>query len=231
MDIAHALKEAKTLIVEKKVERATDILNNALNALKTQPPSDLSQNELLLIEGEIQEALGDTKSAMGKDQEALSHLLMAMTQLETYESQAGIAPNEQLFRVFRKLSDAFNRIGQQFEAEKYLRKAGETKSGILKTEIAKRLRQAGYKIAENIKAVETEASPVDIMAEKGGLLKKNRIAIWFAMDESEVDTIAFITKGYAKYAKDRYILLLMGQATFPTLEGARIVHSIDDIKF
>ena len=199
MDIAHALKEAKTLIVEKKVERAADILNNALNALKTEPPSDLSQNELLLIEGEIQEALGDTKSANGNDQEALSHLLMAMTQLETYESQAGITPNEQLFRVYRKLSDAFDHIGQQFEAEKYMRKAGETKSGILKNELAKQLRQAGYKITENVKAIETEASPVDIMAEKGSLFKKNRIAIWFAMDESEVDTISFITKGYAKW--------------------------------
>ena len=41
----------------------------------------------------------------------------------------------------------------------------------------------------------------------------------------------FITKGYAKYAKDRYIILVMGQATIPTLEGARIVDSIDNVKF
>ncbi|MHA2215822.1 MAG: hypothetical protein ACXACY_07795 [Candidatus Hodarchaeales archaeon] len=50
------------------------------------------------------------------------------------------------------------------------------------------------------------------------------------MDDSEVDTIAFITRGYAKYANARYILLLMGQATIPTIEGVKIVNSIDDIK-
>jgi hypothetical protein len=49
------------------------------------------------------------------------------------------------------------------------------------------------------------------------------------MDDSEVDTISFITKGYAKYAKSRYILLLMGTPTIPNIDGVRIVSSIDDI--
>jgi hypothetical protein len=50
------------------------------------------------------------------------------------------------------------------------------------------------------------------------------------MDDSEIDTISFITRGYAKYAKSRYILLLMGQTTIPNLDGVRIISSIDDIK-
>jgi len=229
MDIKHALKEAKTLIVEKKVDRATEILSNALSIIQTQPLDDLSLEERLLLEGEIQENLGDTKILQGNDQEALSHLLMAMTQLETYQAQTQITPSENLYRVYRKLSGAFDRLGQQFEAEKYMRKAGEAKATMLKEILFQRFKEAGYKYKENVRAIETEATPVDIMAEKGGFLKKSRIAIWFAMDESEVDTIAYLTKGYSKYAKHRYIILLMGETPFPSLEGAKIIHNIDDI--
>ncbi|MFX1506376.1 MAG: hypothetical protein ACFFDC_09700 [Promethearchaeota archaeon] len=230
MDIKHALTEAKTLIVEKKAEQAAELLNNAYNILQTQPPDDLSQEEKILLEGEIQESLGDTKILQQQDQEALSHLLMAMTQLQTLESMTDIPPHDVLFRVYRKLSGAFNRLGQQFESEKYLRNAGEIKANILKTELHARFREAGYKVQENVRAVETEATPVDIMAEKGGFLSKKRVAIWFAMDEAELDTIAFLTRGYAKYAKNRYILMLMGESTIPSLQGARIVSSIDQIK-
>ena len=67
------------------------------------------------------------------------------------------------------------------------------------------------------------------MAEKGGF-RKTRIAIWFAMDDAELDTISFLTRGYAKFAKKRYIIMLMGQTTIPSLKGAQIVSSIDDIK-
>ncbi|MHA1941912.1 MAG: hypothetical protein ACW97P_09315, partial [Candidatus Hodarchaeales archaeon] len=171
----------------------------------------------------IQENLGDTKIIEQKDQEALSHLLMALTQLTTLESISKKDAIEPLFRVYRKLSGAFKRLGQQFESEKYLRKAGDIKAAILKKELSARFRDAGYKFKEDIRAVETEVTPVDILAEKGGFRKK-RVAIWFAMDESEVDTISFITKGYAKYAKTRYIVLLMGQPT------VHITNSIDDIK-
>ncbi|MHA2073514.1 MAG: hypothetical protein ACW97X_02755 [Candidatus Hodarchaeales archaeon] len=231
MDLKHTLKEAKTLIVEKKIDKATEILNNALNVLQTQPPDDLSQEEKLHIESEVQESLGDVKILQQNDQEALSHLLMSMTQLETLESMTSVPPDDILFRVYRKLSGSFDRLGQQFESEKYLRKAGEIKANILKKELSERIRKAGYKIEENVRKIDTEASPVDIMAEKGGFFKKKRIAIWFAMDESEVDTISFLTKGYANYAKDRYIILLMGQTTIPMILGARIISSIDDIQY
>ncbi len=231
MDLKHALKEAKTLIVEKKTVKAAKILNNALNIIQTQPPDDFSQEQLLLIESEVQESLGDVEILQQKDQEALSHLLMAMTQLETLESMTSVSPDEILFRVYRKLSGSFNRLGQQFESEKYQRKAGEIKANLLKAEIFERFQNAGYKLEENVRKVESEASPVDIMAEKGGFFKKKRIAIWFAIDESEVDTISFLTKGYTSYAKDRYILLLMGQTTIPMILGARIISSIDEIQF
>ncbi|MHA1969506.1 MAG: hypothetical protein ACW964_17125 [Candidatus Hodarchaeales archaeon] len=231
MDLKHTLKEAKTLIVEKKIDKATEILNNALNVLQTQPPDDLSQEEKLHIESEVQESLGDVKILQQNDQEALSHLLMSMTQLETLESMTSVPPDDILFRVYRKVSGSFDRLGQQFESEKYLRKAGEIKANILKKELSERIRKAGYKIEENVRKIDTEASPVDIMAEKGGFFKKKRIAIWFAMDESEVDTISFLTKGYANYAKDRYIILLMGQTTIPMILGARIISSIDDIQY
>ena len=230
MDLKHTLKEAKTLIVEKRVDKAGELLSGALNILQTQPPDDLSQEERLLLEGEVQESLGDVNILQQKDQEALSHLLMAMTQLQTYAEMGHDSANDILFRVYRKLSGCFDRLGQQFESEKYLRKAGEIKASILKVELYKRLRDSGYKIKENVRAVETEASPVDIMAEKGGLFKKSRLAIWFAMDESEVDTISYLTKGYANYAKKRYILLLMGTPTILNLQGAKIINSIDDIK-
>jgi len=229
MDLKHALKEAKTLIVEKKIDEASELLNNALNNIQTQPPADLTQEDKLILEAEIQEGIADTKILTQKDQEALSHLLMAMTHLETYESLSQISAHDILFRVYRKLSSAFDRLGQQFESEKYLRKAGEVKGSILKKNIFKRLTEAGYIVSENLRGVETEASPVDIIGEKGRF-KKTRIAIWFAMDESEVDTISYLTKGYARYAKNRYILLLMGQPTIPTIEGARIISSIDQIQ-
>ena len=231
MDLKHALNEAKTLIVEKKAEQAAELLNNAYNILQSEPPEDLDQTEKLLLEGEIQESLGDTKILQQQDQEALSHLLMAMTQLQTLESLTQKSPDEVLFRVYRKLSGAFNRLGQQFESEKYLRNAGEIKASILKTELYRRFKEAGYKVKENVRAIETEATPVDVMAEKGGFFKKSRIAIWLAMDEAELDTISFLTRGYAKYAKNRYILMLMGQTTIPSLQGARIISSIDEIKF
>lgn len=230
MDLRQALKEAKTLILEKNNEKAAEILTNALNILQTQPPDDLSQTDALTLEAEIQESLGDIKILQQKDQEALSHLLMSMTQLETFESMTETSPDEILFRVYRKLSSSFDRLGQQFESEKYLRKAGEIKANILKTALYARFKEAGFKIKENVRAIETEASPVDVMAEKGKF-KKKRIAVWFAMDESEVDTISYLTKGYAGYAKERYILLLMGQTTIPMILGAKIISSIDDIKF
>ncbi len=229
MDLKYALKEAKTLINEKKSEQAFEKLDKALNILQTQPPNDLSQEDRLLLESEIQEGLADAMILNQRDQEALSHLLASMTQLQTYESLTQSSPDELLFRVYRKMSSAFDRLGQQFESEKYLRKAGEIKAAIFKTEIHKKLKDKGYSIKENFRAVETEASPVDILAEKG-TFKKTRIAIWLCLDESEVDTIAFLTKGYASYAQSRYILLLMGQATIPTLQGAKIVSSIDQIK-
>ena len=231
MDLKHALNEAKTLIVEKKAEQAAELLNNAYKILQEEPPEDLDQTEKLLLEGEIQESLGDTKILQQQDQDALSHLLMAMTQLQTLESLTQKSPDEVLFRVYRKLSGAFNRLGQQFESEKYLRNAGEIKASILKTELYRRFKEAGYKVKENVRAIETEATPVDVMAEKGGFFKKSRIAIWLAMDEAELDTISFLTRGYAKYAKNRYILMLMGQTTIPSLQGARIISSIDEIKF
>lgn len=230
MDIKHTLNEAKTLIVEKKAEQAAELLNNAYNILQSQPPDELDQAEKILLEGEIQESLGDTKILQQQDQEALSHLLMSMTQLQTLESMTSTPPHDVLFRVYRKLSGAFNRLGQQFESEKYLRNAGEIKASILKSELQERFREAGYKVEENVRAVETEATPVDIMAVKGGFLSKKRLAIWFAMDEAELDTIAFLTRGYAKYAKKRYILMLMGESTIPSLQGATIVSSIDQIK-
>ncbi len=229
MDLKHALNEAKTLIVEKKAEQAAELLNNAFNILQTQPPDDLNEAQKLLLEGEIQESLGDIKILQQQDQEALSHLLMAMTQLQTLESLTSVPPNEHLFRVYRKLSGAFNRLGQQFESEKYLRNAGEIKASILKNELYKRLKDAGYKVSENIRAIETEATPVDVMAVKGGF-RKTRIAIWFAMDDAELDTISFLTRGYAKFTKKRYIIMLMGQTTIPSLMGAQIISSIDDIK-
>ena len=230
MDLQQSLKDAKTLIVEKKAEQASELLNNAFNFLQSQPPDALDQEERLILEGEIQESLGDTKILQQKDQEALSHLLMAMTQLQTLESLSETPPYDNLFRVYRKLSSAFNRLGQQFESEKYLRNAGEIKSSILKRELYERFRENGYKVKENVRVVDTEATPVDIMAEKGGFLKKTRIAIWFAMDEAELDTISFLTKGYASYAKHRYILMLMGQTTIPSLLGANIISSIDEIR-
>jgi hypothetical protein len=229
MDLKHALKEAKTLIIEKKTEKAAEILNNALNFIQTQPPDDLAQEERLLVEAEIQEGIADANILSQKDQEALSHLLMAMTQLETYESITDIPTSDILFRIYRKLSGAFDRLGQQFESEKYLRKAGEIKASILRVELTNRLRGKGYSVLDNVRAIETEATPVDVIGEKGRF-KKTRIAVWFAMDESEVDTISFLTKGYANYAKTRYILLLMGQPTIPSIQGAQIVNSIDQIK-
>ncbi|MHA2176025.1 MAG: hypothetical protein ACXABI_14440 [Candidatus Hodarchaeales archaeon] len=229
MDLEHAIKEAKTLIVERKADQASELLTNALTFLNSQPPDEMEQGIRLVLESAIQENLGDTKIIEQKDQEALSHLLMALTQLTTLESISKKDAIEPLFRVYRKLSGAFKRLGQQFESEKYLRKAGDIKAAILKKELSARFRDAGYKFKEDIRAVETEVTPVDILAEKGGFRKK-RVAIWFAMDESEVDTISFITKGYAKYAKTRYIVLLMGQPTIPSIQGVHITNSIDDIK-
>ena len=154
---------------------------------------------------------------------------MAMTQLQTLETVSKQEAIDPLFRVYRKMSGAFSRLGQQFERDKYIRKAGEIKASILKKELFARFNSSGWKYEENIRAIEEEVTPVDILAEKGSFRKK-RVAIWFAMDDSEVDTISFITKGYAKYAKDRYIVLLMGQPTIPNLEGVKITSSIDDIK-
>ena len=230
LDIVHAIKEAKTLIVEKKADQASELLTNALTFIQAQSEESMGgQENKLILEAGIQENLGDAKIIAQKDQEALSHLLMSLTQLQTLESVEKNSAIDPLFRVYRKMAGAFQRLGQQFEHEKYLRKAGDIKANILKKELFARFSDKGYKIKEDERAVETEATPVDILAEKGSLRKK-RIAIWFAMDDSEVDTIAFITRGYAKYANARYILLLMGQATIPTVEGVKIVNSIDDIK-
>jgi hypothetical protein len=230
MDIVHTIKEAKTLIVEKKAEKASELLTNALSFIQAQSEEEMGgQENKLTLEAGIQENLGDAKIIAQKDQEALSHLLMSLTQLQTLDSLAPNSTIEPLFRVYRKMAGAFLRLGQQFENEKYLRKAGDIKANILKKELFARFSDSGYKIKENLRAVETEATPVDILAEKGSLRKK-RIAIWFAMDDSEVDTIAFITRGYAKYATARYILLLMGQASIPSIQGVKIVNSIEDIK-
>lgn len=230
MDIEHAIKEAKTLIVEKKAEQATELLTNALTFIQSSEYETVEQEVKLVLEAAIQENLGDANIIEQKDTEALSHLLMALTQLQTLESFSEQSAIEPLFRVYRKMSGAFNRLGQQFESEKYLRKAGDIKASILKKELFARLKAAKYNFQEDVRVIESEASPVDILAEKGSLFRKNRIAIWFAMDDSEVDTISFITRGYAKYAKSRYIVLLMGQATIPNLDGVRIISSIDDIK-
>ena len=81
MDVEHALKEAKTLIVEKKSQQAAEILTNALEYLQAQPEGELEQSVKLVLESAIQENLGDAKIIDQNDQEALSHLLMAMTQL------------------------------------------------------------------------------------------------------------------------------------------------------
>ncbi|MFW9853818.1 MAG: hypothetical protein ACFFFG_02065 [Candidatus Thorarchaeota archaeon] len=229
MDFELSLKEAKKLIVAKQTEQAHTILTNALAALQSQPPDTLSQTDRLLLESEIQEGLADTKILERQDQEALSHLVAAMTQLETLElPPTAVHPNELLFRVFRKMAGAFDRLGQQFEGEKYLRKAGEIKAYLLTAALRSRFSKAGYKVQENVRAIVSEATPVDLVAEKGGF-KKKRVAIWFAMDESEVDTISYLTKGYKKFAKDRYIFLLMGTATIPSLSGARVVNSIEQI--
>ncbi len=230
MDIEHAIKEAKTLIVEKKAAEATELLTNALSFIQSSEYESDEQEVKLVLEAAIQENLGDAKIIEQKDQEALSHLLMALTQLQTLESISEQIAIDPLFRVYRKMSGAFNRLGQQFEAEKYLRKAGDIKGSILKKELYARLKAAKYNFQEDVRVIETEATPVDILAEKGSLFKKKRLAIWFAMDDSEVDTISFITRGYAKYAKSRYILLLMGTPTIMEIEGVKIVNSIDDIK-
>ena len=97
MDLKAMQKEAKTLIVEKKTDKAAEILNNALNIIQTQPPDDLSQEKLLRLESEVQESLGDVDILQQKDQGALSHLLMAMTQLETLESITSVSPDDILF--------------------------------------------------------------------------------------------------------------------------------------
>ncbi|MHA1976689.1 MAG: hypothetical protein ACW98I_07330 [Candidatus Hodarchaeales archaeon] len=230
MDIEHTIKEAKTLIVEKRAEEATELLTNALAFIQSSEYETTEQDVKLVLEAAIQENLGDAKIIDQKDQEALSHLLMALTQLQTLESVSEQSAIDPLFRVYRKMAGAFNRLGQQFESEKYLRKAGDIKGSILKKELYARLKAKGYSFQEDVRVIESEASPVDILAEKGSLFKKKRIAIWFAMDDSEIDTISFITRGYAKYAKSRYILLLMGQTTIPNLDGVRIISSIDDIK-
>ena len=47
---------------------------------------------------------------------------MALTQLETLENISTQSAIDPLFRVYKKMSAAFNRLGQQFESEKYLRK-------------------------------------------------------------------------------------------------------------
>jgi len=230
LDIVHAIKEAKTLIVERKAEKASELLTNALTFIQAQSEEDMGgQENKLVLEAGIHENLGDAKIIAQRDQEALSHLLMSLTQLQTLESISENSAIDPLFRVYRKMAGAFQRLGQQFENEKYLRKAGDIKASILKKELYARFSDAGYKIEEDVRAVESEVSPVDILAIKGSLRKK-RIAIWFAMDDSEVDTIAFITRGYAKFANSRYILLLMGQATIPTIQGVAIISSIDDIK-
>jgi hypothetical protein len=209
LDLEHAIKEAKTLIVEKKANQASELLTNALSFLNSQSPDEMEQEVRLVLESAIQENLGDAKVIEQKDQEALSHLLMSLTQLQTLESISKKDAIEPLFRVYRKLSGAFRRLGQQFESEKYLRQAGDIKASILKKELAARFKDAGYKFNEDIRAVETEVTPVDILAEKGGFRKK-RVAIWFAMDESEVDTISFITKGYGlPWTKVRLIQSLL----------------------
>lgn len=230
MDIVHAIKEAKTLIVEKKAEQASELLTNALTFIQAQSEEDMGgQENKLILEAGIHENLGDAKIVAQKDQEALSHLLMSLTQLQTLESIIQDSAIDPLFRVYRKMANTFKRLGQQFEHEKYLRKAGETKANMLKKDLYARFYEKGYKIKEDTRAIETEVTPVDILAEKGSIRKK-RIAIWFAMDDSEVDTISFITKGYAKFASARYILLLMGQATVLNIDGVKIVNTIDDIK-
>lgn len=231
MDFESTLKKAKTLIVAKQTEEADKILTNALNTLRSQPPDTLSETDRLLLESEIQEGLADTKILEQQDQEALSHLVAAMTQLETLElPSTAVRPHELLFRVFHKMAGAFDRLGQQFEGEKYLRKAGEIKATLLTAALRAKFSAAGYKVKENFRAISTEATPVDLVAEKGGFRKK-RVAIWFAMDETEVETISFLTKGYSKFTKARYIFLLTGTAIIPSLSGARVVNSIEQITF
>ena len=167
MDIVHAIKEAKTLIVEKQADKATELLTNALTFIQAQSEEDMGgQENKLILEAGIHENLGDAKIVGQKDQEALSHLLMSLTQLQTLESVSKNSAIDPLFRVYRKMANAFKRLGQQFEHEKYLRKAGEIKANILKKELYARFSDKGYKIKEDTRAVETEATPVDILAEK-----------------------------------------------------------------
>ncbi|MHA2093234.1 MAG: hypothetical protein ACW98F_01150, partial [Candidatus Hodarchaeales archaeon] len=135
MDIEHTIKEAKTLIVEKRAEEATELLTNALAFIQSSEYETTEQDVKLVLEAAIQENLGDAKIIDQKDQEALSHLLMALTQLQTLESVSEQSAIDPLFRVYRKMAGAFNRLGQQFESEKYLRKAGDIKGSILKKEL------------------------------------------------------------------------------------------------
>ena len=104
MDVEHALKEAKTLIVEKKSQEATEILTNALSFIQAQSDDELEQSVRLILESAIQENLGDAKIIEQKDQEALSHLIMAMTQLQTLETVSKQEAIDPLFRVYRKMS-------------------------------------------------------------------------------------------------------------------------------
>ena len=120
LDIVHAIKEAKTLIVEKKAEKASELLTNALTFIQAQSEEDMGgQDNKLILEAGIHENLGDAKIIAQKDQEALSHLLMSLTQLQTLESVTKNSAIDPLFRVYRKMADAFQRLGQQFEHENY----------------------------------------------------------------------------------------------------------------
>ncbi|MHA2215823.1 MAG: hypothetical protein ACXACY_07800 [Candidatus Hodarchaeales archaeon] len=103
MDIVHAIKEAKTLIV----------LTNALTFIQAQSEEAMGgQENKLILEAGIQENLGDAKIVAQKDQEALSHLLMSLTQLQTLESIAKNSAIDPLFRVYRKMAGAFQRLEQ-----------------------------------------------------------------------------------------------------------------------
>ena len=67
MDVEHALKEAKTLIVEKKSQEATEILTNALAFIESQSEGEMEQATRLIYESAIQENLGDAKIIDQKD--------------------------------------------------------------------------------------------------------------------------------------------------------------------
>lgn len=224
MEPVKVLKEARTLIVEKQYDKAEGILTKLLDELNNLQPDEQSKVENLIVMGAAQEGLADVLLSRSKHQEALGHLVQAMTQLETMEEQK---QEEILVRIYTKLGFCFEKLGQSFESEKYQRKAGELKSSVIKDEITTKFSEMGFKVTRDAKPIAEEATPIDILLEKGGFFSKKRIAVWFVIDESEVHLLPI--KGYKSYAKKRFIYVLSEQPTIMKAQEARVINKIEQI--